>query len=85
MSATTQVQNTPNVEFDWEAYENEDYKRKLKGRNSNPISKDPETQKLYDMLLASADRIVEPRKNSIVEAKIISVGERYAYSDIGWT
>lgn len=85
MSATTEVQNTPNVEFDWEAYENEDYKRKLKGRNSNPISKDPETQKLYDMLLASADRIVEPRKNSIVEAKIISVGERYAYADIGWT
>lgn len=85
MSATTEVQNTPNVEFDWEAYENEDYKRKLKGRNSNPISKDPETQKLYDMLLASADKIVEPRKNNIVEAKIISVGERYAYADIGWT
>jgi small subunit ribosomal protein S1 len=85
MSVTTQVQTTPNVEFDWEAYENEDYKRKLKGRHPVSTSKDPESQKLYEMLLASVDRIVEPRKNGIVEARILSVGERYAYADIGWT
>ena len=85
MSVTTQVQNTPSVEFDWEAYENEDYSRKLKGRNRKPLSKDPESQKLYDMLLASVDNIKQPKENDIVSAKIVSISDRYAYADIGWT
>jgi len=85
MSVTTQVLNTPSVEFDWEAYENEDYSRKLKGRNKKPLSKDPESQKLYDMLLASVDNIKQPNQNDIVSAKIVSMSDRYAYADIGWT
>jgi len=85
MSVTTQVQNNPVTDFDWEAYENEDYKRKLKGKGKSFISKDPEQQKLYDLLISSVEKISLPVKDSIVEGTIITVGERYAYIDIGWT
>jgi len=85
MSVTTQVQNNPVTDFDWEAYENEDYKRKLKGKGKSFISKDPEQQKLYNLLISSVEKISLPVKDSIVEGTIITVGERYAYIDIGWT
>jgi ribosomal protein S1 len=85
MSVTTTVQTTPVGEFDWEAYENEDHKRKLKGKGKNIVARDPESQKFYDLMLQSMERIVTPVKDSIVEAKIIHVGDRYAYADIGWT
>jgi small subunit ribosomal protein S1 len=85
MSVTTQVQNNPVTDFDWEAYENEDYKRKLKGKGKSFISKDPEQQKLYDLLISSVEKISLPVKDSIVEGTIITVDDRYAYIDIGWT
>ena len=86
-NANTEV-ITPDQEFDWDAYEKTcpNYRKKNKIFSGKDVIYDnnPESQKLYQMMLESSMDLVIPKQNAIVKGTISTISGRYAYVDIGW-
>ena len=87
-TSTAHIQ--PIADFDWDAYEATDHRRKhnpeIKVKNSKDkvYSYDPNAQQLYDLIQETTDNLVIPQEGHLVRGTVDSIGNRYAYINIGW-
>jgi len=88
-SYTAHIQ--PLADFDWEAYEATDrskrkHNKKIKVKNDKDkvFSHEPNAQHLYDLINDTTKELLIPNEGHLVKGTIDSIGNRYAYVDIGW-
>jgi|NOAtaT_6_FD_contig_71_1874913_length_3496_multi_2_in_0_out_0_3 ribosomal protein S1 len=78
-------------DFDWEAFMSNDVRlrenKKIKkhpGDHSKVYCHASYAQELYELYSGSALDLVEPKEGSVVNGKVVTVGEKYATIDVNW-
>jgi small subunit ribosomal protein S1 len=77
--------------FDWDAYTSDDVRlkenkriKKHPGDDSKVYCNAPYAQELYELYYGHPLNLVEPVEGSVVNGKVVSVGDKFATIDVNW-